>query len=236
MFKEDYKIIGAIFCYANPLDTLRREEVAKAAGCNVIELRYDTKERAITPDSLHFAYLQNRGIEIISTCMTKEEGGHFEGTLDVWAVLLKKAINHGTNYISIGLEQSKTKIGKEVIEHAKKHEVKIIIGVHGQNMPSEKEIIETLKEIKAAGADIAKVAYKANNPWDVLEIMKATLYDLDIPKIMIATGELGKFWRAVSLLPPWNCWGMFAYIDKPTGEGQLSVEELKEILEILTKR
>jgi len=235
MNKRKYKIIGSIFCHEDPVDTLIEMETAKKAGVDIIEIRYDTEQGTFRPDPMYYQHYPQ--MEIISTCMTKKDGGYSDGTLGEWASLLKEAVDLDTHYISVGLKQAKTQKGREVIGYTKKHllDVGIMVADHGQSMPPKEKIIKTLEEEKTVGADIAKVAYEANNPEDVLEIIKATLYDLGIPKIMIAMGKYGKFWRAVSLVHPWNCWGMFASVGKSTAAGQLNVKEIKDILNILDK-
>lgn len=229
---ERGRIIGSIFCQEDHTATLKEIDNAEKAGADIVELRYDTENGTYNPQRPHYLHWP---LEVISTCMTRDEGGFFDGTLDEWAALLKNAVDCGADYINIGLKQAKTEQGREVIKHISCYwgNVKIIIGDHGQSTPTKEEIIEALKEERAIGADIAKVAYNANNAEDVLEIMEATLYDLGIPKIMIAMDEYGKFWRAVSLCPPWNCWGMFASVGEATAPGQLSIKEIKEILDIL---
>lgn len=229
IFEKNKRIIGTMFCPGNYKDFIEEIDFAKAQGADMIEIRFDTEEKIHEPNATYYG----EGLEAISTCMRTDEGGYFTGSLDDWAMLLTIAVNCGTEYISISLKQAGTKQGKKLIAYARAHKVKIIISVHIKNMPSERKIVGILKEIELVGADVAKIACEAVFHDDVLKIMKASLHGLSIPKIIIAIGESGKFWRAVSLIPPWNCWGMFAYIKKPTGKGQLSVKELKKILDIL---
>ncbi|HDL74894.1 MAG TPA: type I 3-dehydroquinate dehydratase [bacterium] len=224
------RIIGSIFCQENSIAINEIiEDIKKAGEVCIIEIRHDTKEGSFEPHPDFYMH----GLEVISTCMTIDEGGYFDSTLEQWKELLKLTIDYGTQYIMIGLGQAETEQGKELIQYAKERNVKVIIGVHSQKTPSAIAIITTLLKIREAGADIAKVAYIANKPKDVIEVMKASLYNLGIPKIMIAMGKFGKFWRAVNLIHPWNCWGMFASIKEATAPGQLSVKDIKDILKIL---
>lgn len=227
---ERGKIIGAVFCEKEEEDYIIVQKVldnAKEEGADVIEFRYDTKEGTCKLNSA----LYHTVLETISTCMTKEEGGFFDGTPEEWANLLKETVDCGTDYISIGLEIAKTEQGKSVMEYAKQKNVKVIVGEHKQEMPSIKEILDSLDASENVGTDIAKFAAMAENPEEVEILKEAALYDLGIPKIMIAMGPHGSDFRIDCLKPPYNCWGSFGAIGKATAPGQRRIKEMKKNLD-----
>lgn len=226
---ERGKIIGAVFCEQDHKykEVHKLRDKAGEEGADAIEFRYDTEKGTCEPyQSLYWTNL-----ETISTCMTKEEGGFFNGTFEEWANLLKETIDCGTNYISMGLEMAKTEQGKSVMEYSKLKNVKVIVGEHKQEMPSIREILDILEDEEKVGADIAKFAAIAKNQGELDVLKSVAKYELGIPKIMIAMGEEGSDFRVDCLKPPYNCWGSFGAIGKPTAPGQRGIKEMKENLE-----
>ncbi|MDO4746706.1 MAG: type I 3-dehydroquinate dehydratase [Bacillota bacterium] len=85
---------------------------------------------------------------------------------------------------------------REQIDEAHRHDVKVILSHHDhEEMPSPNTLIELVKKMYMMGADICKVAAKAENKADSENLLKVTAYLTKNnigPVIMIAMGEAGR--------------------------------------------
>lgn len=173
----------------------------------------------------------------IVTCMPSWEGGRFRGSEAERFEILMKA-SEFADFISIELN-TEGKYRDELVENARNRGVKVIIAYHDFNStPGAGEIIRILNKEKASGADIAKIAFKANNYRDTLTLMQV-LADKNIDKkfrIPIIALSMGRFGRISRILAPLlGSYLTFASVEKgkESAEGQLTVEEVRKILEIL---
>ncbi len=127
----------------------------------------------------------------------------------------------------------RSEICNEVVSKARANKIGVIISYHDfSKTPERKEILRIIeKEIKA-GADYAKVAFKANSPADVLELLRIT-HEMSkkTDVISMSMGELGRISRIAS--PFFGSKITYAAVGKSTAPGQLSFEETKRILESL---
>lgn len=220
--------------------------IALSEGAQVLEYRLDKNllykdmEKYLKAlDRLYPDIKNPRKFEIISTNMTKAEGGDFDGSPKEWATVLRKTIAFHTDYVTVGTNMAKTEEGNGLCKYAAKNDVKIILSHHDQNnMPDPAALIEILegKRYIAEQLDvpfIAKVACMANKPEEVLYMMEATLHEMtdvngkQVPKIMIAMGLHGSNLQVFSLTHPLNCHLNYFAINqqKRTAKGQLTVKQ-----------
>lgn len=106
---------------------------------------------------------------------------------------------------------------------------------HFSNTPSYEQMKELLCRMQGMGVDVAKLAVMPVMPEDVLSLLQVT-YDMavqhgEVPVITMAMGKLG----AISRM----CGGMygsvltFASVARQSAPGQVQIEKLREILELL---
>jgi 3-dehydroquinate dehydratase type I len=207
-------------------------EKANSAGSDVVELRLDYLSR--------FQGLKKlRGVKKkrIVTCMPSWEGGKFRGSEEERAEILMEALAFAEFItLELGMED---RYRNALIGAAKERGVKVIIACHDLNStPERKEIIRILNKEKNSGADIAKIAFKANNYKDAINLMdiladKSSDKEFGIPIIALSMGRFGRISRI--LAPLLGSYLTFASAEegRESAEGQLTVEELKEILKIL---
>jgi 3-dehydroquinate dehydratase-1 len=152
------------------------------------------------------------------------EGVSDKARIDV----LKQAITVGATYIDIEIENSEA-YKAELIEYARKKGTKIIISYHDfQKTPLIRELEQLLAWAREYNADIIKIACMVNDKKDVARLL--SLYDSELSLIVIGMGELGKVTRIASVL----LGAPFTFVsfdkDNKTADGQLSAEQLEDIL------
>lgn len=169
----------------------------------------------------------------ISTCMPLWEGGRFKESESKRIEILLSAIEF-SNYITIEL-MTKKSLRNEVIKKAKEGGVKVIISYHNFNStPERRDIPRIIKKEQDAGADIAKVAFMPKNYRDVLNTMYAlTESKVEIPIIAISMGKLGRISRIIAPMLGSYLTYASAGKGKESAEGQLTVDEIRKVMEIL---
>ncbi len=205
-------------------------KIANSVDAGLIELRLD-----YLSEFSDLEKLREIRTEKIVTCMPSWEGGNFKGTEKERFEILTKALKFA-GLVTIELNTEK-KYRDELIKNAKDAGVKVIIACHDFNStPERTEIIEILNRERDSNADIAKVAFMANNYQDVLNLMQVLVDkgpDFGIPIIALSMGNFGRISRV--LAPLLGSYLTFASIKKgkESAEGQLTAEEVRKILEIL---
>jgi 3-dehydroquinate dehydratase-1 len=173
---------------------------------------------------------------VVATCMPEWEGGRYVGSEDDRISTLTGAFEF-SDYVSIELK-TREDLRNRIISEAGKSGVKVIVSYHDfEKTPTEEEILDILKKEKEAGADIAKIAFMAGNYGDVLRVMNVLVENkAGIPIIAISMGEFGKISRVLG--PLFGSYLTFASTGggSESAPGQLTVDELKQILEIIEQR
>jgi 3-dehydroquinate dehydratase-1 len=120
-----------------------------------------------------------------------------------------------------------------MVEEAKEGNTRVIISHHDFNStPSEEKMLRVLRDELRAGADIAKLAVRANNMGDVLRLLEVTLEASRYGRVCtISMGEYGRLSRMAS--PLFGSVLTYGYVSTPTAPGQLSLVELRQALRIL---
>jgi len=205
--------------------------IANSIDSDIIELRLD-----YLSDFSGLEKLRTIRKEKIVTCMPSWEGGKFEGRERERFEILKRSMEFA-EFITIEL-RAKKKYREDLIERAKEIGVKVIIAYHDFNStPERREIMRILDRERDSRADIAKVAFMANDYKDVLDLMQVLVDKVDegfgIPIIALSMGKLGRISRV--LAPLLGSYLTFASVEKgrESAEGQLTVNELRKILKIL---
>ena len=102
--------------------------------------------------------------------------------------------------------------------------------------PSASEIVATLKNQQAAGADIPKAAVMPNSKDDVLAVINASAEygkTADRPYLTISMGPLGMMSRVACELSG-SCM-TFGAAGQASAPGQIQVKDLKDMLELIHK-
>jgi 3-dehydroquinate dehydratase-1 len=209
------------------------DAVRKIENVDLIEVRIDSLKdpsSAKVKRLLRDIKLETK-IPLILTNRRKNEGGAFSGTEDERIKVIIDCLSL-VDMVDIELKTDESQRDK-IIKKAKEHGMTVIISYHDfDGTPKEDAMLGTLEEEFGVGADIAKIAVKANSSKDVLRLLNVTHKASSLGDICtICMGEIGKISRVVA--PLFGSVITYGYVTRETAPGQLSVSELKRILELL---
>lgn len=165
----------------------------------------------------------------IATIRSRKEGGNWnlseKERLSLFKAVLPKV--H-----AVDIELSSTKILAPVVKAARAAGKTVIISYHNfKQTPKTAILNKTLKQAKARGADIVKIAAMARKRADVQALAVFTLDNADKNLITIAMGERGSISRIS--FPALGSLITYASFGGTTAPGQLSYEKTAALLKIL---
>lgn len=175
---------------------------------------------------------------LIFTLRIDSEGGNKKVPQELRRSIIKNVIRtRKADIVDIELINEK-EFSDDIMSTAKEYGVYVIISNHDfKNTPEEEEIINTLREAQDLGADIAKIAVMPNSISDVLILLNATnKFNQEFAKVPVITMSMsGK--GVISRIGA-DIFGSsvtFGIGKKASAPGQISVAELREVLNILNK-
>lgn len=181
-------------------------------------------------------YIQDK--PLLFTFRSIKEGGQKLISKDYYTILNKEISNTGLiDLIDVELFMG-DEIVNEIVEFAHKKEVKVIMSNHDFNKtPQKEEIISRLCKMQELGADLPKIAVMPQNESDVLVLLAATnemvqVY-ADRPIITMSMAGMGVISRLCGEI--FGSSLTFGAVKKISAPGQISVEELNSILNVLHK-
>jgi 3-dehydroquinate dehydratase-1 len=228
-----------------PIVGIKEKEIVETARqikdtpADLVEWRVDWFESAFDVDKVKMVLLELRAIlgdmPILFTFRTDKEGGKKSITPEGYRFLLSEVAK--TKWADlIDVEAFCQGGAVELIAGIKTQGVKVVGSNHEfHHTPEKEEIIRRLRYMQDIGADIPKIAVMPQTKEDVQVLLEATKEMAeayaDRPIVTMSMGELGvvsrvsgeKFGSAITF-------GAFGQVSAP---GQISVHELKEILEVL---
>lgn len=175
---------------------------------------------------------------ILFTFRTKKEGGEKELNPRVYAMLARMMIASG-NIDLVDVEVfAEEKEALSIIEAAHKYGVKVVGSNHDfAKTPDKDEIIRRLCYMQSVGVDIPKIAVMPQNKTDVLTLLFATeemvSKHADRPIVTMSMSGIGTVSRIAGEI--FGSAITFGALEKASAPGQIRVEELKNILEIMHK-
>ena len=173
---------------------------------------------------------------LLFTFRTRREGGERETAKEQYAAINRKAASSGlVDLIDVEMF-SGDEVVKEIIAWAHECNVKVIVSNHDFDKTPEKgEIVARLCKMQELGADICKIAVMPRERRDVLTLLAATEEMVreyaDRPVITMSMAGQG--------LPSRLCGEIFGSavtfgaVGKASAPGQIKLEKLRAILEIL---
>lgn len=207
------------------------EVALRAENADVIEVRADALEDP-APNKVRRLLrdvTKATGRDVILTVRPRGEGGAFRGSEEERRSLLEACLGEA-HYVDLELEMPSL---VDTAEKARDASTDIIVSHHNfQDTPDEDDMMALLKREHEVGADISKLAVTANSMRDVLRLLEVTLSASQ--KWRICTISMGKFGRlSRAAAPLFGSSLVYGYVSRPTAPGQLSIEEVKHVLEIL---
>lgn len=204
-----------------PIDTAI---MAKKLGADILELRIDL----LSTDACQaISKIKKTGLPIIITNRMKQEGGAWKGSEEERIRVLISLLPAAD---AVDIELC-AKDRDAVVKKARGSGKTVIISTHDFQKTPDNEVMKgIINDSFAAGADIAKLAVMPNSLADVLRLLDVTLL-ANAAVCTIAMGEKGKYSRVVA--PFYGSVMTYGYVEKATAPGQLRVDELRQILNLL---
>lgn len=197
---------------------------AKELGADILELRID-----LLDSDAHLALqdIKKTGLPVIITNRMKQEGGAWKGSEDE---RIRTLISFLPMADAVDIELC-TKDRDAVVKKTRDAGKTVIISTHDfQKTPGNDVMKGIFRDSFAAGADIAKLAVMPNLLSDVLRLFEITLEE-EGDVCTIAMGETGRHSRVVA--PLYGSVMTYGHVEKATAPGQLRVDELKQILNLI---
>lgn len=205
---------------AVPLTDRKFEEnlrACKEKGCDIVELRVDLFEKK-SPDWVlrHVEKAQKMGLKTILTVRSEKEGGKkVENRMDIF-----ESISPVSDYTDI--ELSSKELIRAVKDVVRLYGKKLILSYHNFELtPPNWVLKEIYREARRFGADIVKMAVRANSYEDVKRLL---CIDEDGDKVLIAMGELGKISRLAGFV--FGSVITYSFLEEAIAPGQISLEEM----------
>ena len=224
--------LGKIPRIAIAVTDKEENKIIKSLFVDILEIRVDQFKK-LDPEYIHKIIANRKKIRVplILTIRNKEEGGQ----RDISDELKLKIFRENISLVDAVDIELKSPILTELIKIAKKNKKIVIISSHNFKLtPNDKILKDVLSEAKKRGANLVKIAVKANRSEDVTRLLKFTMENKAKNLIIISLGEIGTISRLV--FPAVGSLITYAYVSRPSGLGQRSFEELKEHLRIYYPR
>ena len=225
-------------------DILFQVEEALKREPDCIELRIDWYEEVFDTEKVLELVKEIRerlgNVVFLFTYRTANEGGEAATHYKAYRELCKAVCESG--YIDMIDVEAYMEEGllKTMVDVAHSRQVFVVASNHDfHNTPSEEEIVKRLQFMDGSGADIPKIAVMPRNERDVLTLLSATLRYRELggvkPVITMSMGGTGTVSRLAGEV--FGSAMTFAAVNRVSAPGQLSVDDVKYVLDIMhTKR
>ena len=193
------------------------------SGAGMIELRLDLLK--VPPSEL--LPLIPGNLETIITC---RPGVYSE---EERTDLLKAGMKLGASYVDLEIETPAGQM-EAMIRAARQAGTRVIVSYHNFKRTADREDLESMMiACYERGGEIAKIATQVNAPEDVRTLL--SLYDLPGKKVILGMGQKGRITRVMG--PYLGAAFTFASTGAggETAPGQLTVQQLIEIYNVINK-
>ena len=206
--------------------------VADAAQCGVdiLEVRVDLFDN-VTPNDVvsEVKVLKRHELPLIGTIRSRAEGGK-ANLNDAQREGLYKQISPLVHALDIDLSSS---ILKPVIAMARRNKNAVILSHHDfKKTPNDEALAEITKKANALGADIIKIAVRANDEGDVARLLGFTLTHRGKNLVTISMGSIGSISRLLFPLAG----SVMTYTSVTPSDGQIPAGRLIEGLRLYYPR
>ena len=201
-------------------------------GADLLELRVDMFDNV---DAGHVTSVFRSAAEkfrkpLLATVRAVEEGGQKDipARLSLYSAVLPLADAADVEIASSDLLTSVAKLYHNL--------GRVLIGSYHNftTSPGDAFLEEIVRQGKALGADIVKIALTAGNRDDTARLMSFTYRHRETPVITMSMGDAGLPSRVLS--PILGSLVTYGYIRQPSAPGQLSVTELLDLFQRLKVR
>jgi len=221
---------------------LRELEAIVAKQPDLLEWRVDffasISETARVVDLAQEIRKSSAGIPVIFTRRSIREGGETIGISEEQVLSMYQAVARSGAVEFLDYELSSEPAHFErAVALARETGTKLIASFHNfQRTPSRDEIVAKFVAMEQAGADVAKVAVMPQGLEDVLTVLQATLEGqkkISLPIISMSMGAYGSLSRLFGWV--FGSSVSFAVGQKASAPGQVPIEDLKVVLDVLQR-
>lgn len=214
------------------------QQIQQLQDCDLIELRIDFYENIHDLKQVHELLLQVRqqtNLPLLLTYRSLKEGGHIQLTDQEYLSLVQTACQSGcVDIVDIELESGNMLV-YQLVEIAHQNHVKVLMSYHDfEKTPTVMEMKERLEKMEIMGADICKIAVMPFSFKDVIQLLNTTMemsQRLTKPLVTMSMGKIGKITRIVGELVGSSI--TFASVGQSSAPGQLTLEEMQTLLEVI---
>ncbi len=203
-----------------------RLKKAKELGADAVEYRIDAFKNQNLDHCREVISLGNSlGLKGILTVRARWEGGENppEDRIPYYEELTPLV-----DFVDIELRAEEDEFS-EVRRLVKCENKLLIVSYHDfERTPSKEEISKIFDRMVEKAADVAKVAFKAENYGDVSRLLCAAARQ-PIPTVAIAMGEKGKISRLAGFA--FNSVITYCALDRAFAPGQMTVREARELID-----
>lgn len=216
-------------------EIIEQAEKVVAFHPDMVELRADYLEKInkeIVIDIANEIKSILKDIELVFTYRTKKEGGEKEiNTSDYKEICIAAA--SVCDYVDVEII-GHTDIAKDLVSEIQKNGAKVIgSNHHFESTPKDEDIIQIMKSMEEAGADICKIAVMPVRRGDVerfISVSEKLKNIISTPIITMSMGELGSITR-VCTAQTGSC-VTFAVGVKASAPGQIDVGMARKLLKV----
>ncbi len=231
-----------------PIVGVTKEEIIgqaknlQSVPVDVVEWRVDWFENVFNIDKVKEVLAELREelkeLPLLFTFRTSKEGGEKSIETEVYVNLNKEVAATGlVDLIDVEVFTG-DEVVKEVVEFAHSVNVKVVASNHDfDKTPSKGDIVSRLIKMQDLGADIPKIAVMPKCKLDVLELLEATTIMSEqyanrpiITMSMAGQGVISRLCGEV-----FGSCLTFGAVNKASAPGQINVEELNKVLDIINK-
>ena len=214
------------------------QQIQELQNCDLIELRIDFYENIHDLKQVHELLLQVRqqtNLPLLLTYRSLKEGGHIQLSDQEYLSLVQTACQSGCiDIVDIELE-SGNRLVYQLVEIAHQNHVKVLMSYHDfEKTPAVMEMKERLEKMEIMGADICKIAVMPFSYKDVIQLLNTTMemsQRLTRPLVTMSMGKIGKITRIVGELVGSSI--TFASVGQSSAPGQLTLEDMQTLLEVI---
>ena len=214
------------------------QQIQELQNCDLIELRIDFYENIHDLKQVHELLLQVRqqtNLPLLLTYRSLKEGGHIQLSDQEYLSLVQTACQSGcVDIVDIELESGNMLV-YQLVEIAHQNHVKVLMSYHDfEKTPAVLEMKERLEKMEIMGADICKIAVMPFSYKDVIQLLNTTMemsQRLTRPLVTMSMGKIGKITRIVGELVGSSI--TFASVGQSSAPGQLTLEDMQTLLEVI---
>ncbi len=210
--------------------TARLDDVERAKEyADAVEYRLDIAETGV--DALGSEY----PLPLLVTNRIESEGGNAPATAERLELLCRAVEQPAVEAVDVELSSLTTGAGERVVEHARKHDVAVVVSTHDFERTPSREALRELLSRASQWGDVAKVAVTAATVDDVLDLLTVTHEATRAGQTVatMAMGEAGRHSRIIS--PLYGSRLGYAPLDheNATAPGQYDLKTFRQLYESL---